>query len=236
VQLPPAKTAPAPAAKPAPRVAKPATAVAKPPPREVEPADPSGIDLGAELVAEDPALVRSPAKASEQEEEGGDFDLAAELSNHLEDTATQGRGTTAEAFDDVFRAFKKGIETHLGPEEIEAHYDLAIAYKEMGLLDDAVRELEIVVRGGRKLEGLTLMAACKIELERPEEAAHHARAALALPDLPREATTALLYELGVALAAAGQRAEALASLREVAAADREFRDVAERIKELERSG
>jgi tetratricopeptide (TPR) repeat protein len=230
-----------PAAKPAPTApAKPAgPPVAKPAPRTPEPAaEPTavdlddGVDLGAELVAEDPALVRTPAK----EEEGGDFDLAAELSEQLQEGGATTGSSTAEAFEDVFRAFKKGIEAHLGPEECEAHYDLAIAYKEMGLVEDAVRELEIVVRGGRRLEGLTLLAACKLELERPEEAIGHAREALALPGLPAEATTALRYELGVALAAAGQRAEALSTLEQVAAAERDFRDVADRIKELSRAG
>ncbi len=203
-----------------------------PPPAAPVPvaAAPPAIDLGAELLAEDPDLVRPPLP--EPEEEGGDFDLAAELSS--EELAKN--GTTADAFDQVFRAFKKGIEAQLGPDECDAHYDLAIAYREMGLYDDAARELDLVVRGGRALEGLTLLAQCKLELGLPEEAIAHVRTAQALPNLGVEAQLSLAYELGVALAASGQRDEALARLREIAVRDPAYRDVVDRVNELEKGG
>jgi tetratricopeptide (TPR) repeat protein len=222
--------APKPVAEP-PKVAPPppAPVIEIEPQPEPEPTTPA-IDLGAELLAEDPDLVRPPAP--EPEEEGGDFDLAAELSS--EEIAKH--ESTADAFDQVFRAFKKGIEAQIGPDECDAHYDLAIAYREMGLYDDAARELELVVKGGRALEGLTLLAQCKLELGLPEEAIAHVRKAQALPNLGAEAQLALSYELGVALAASGQRDEALAKLREIATVDPAYRDVVDRVNELEKGG
>ena len=48
------------------------------------------------------------------------------------------------------------------PEDVETHYDLGIAYKEMGLIDDAIGEFEVARQGcvGKKKEVdcLTMMA------------------------------------------------------------------------------
>ena len=43
---------------------------------------------------------------------------------------------------DIFNEFKKGLEKELSEEDYETHYNLGIAYKEMGLIDDAIREFQ----------------------------------------------------------------------------------------------
>lgn len=161
-----------------------------------------------------------------------DFDLAAMLDDEPEDDPPTGDRTAA-GFDAVFAAFKKGIQDQVGEEESETHYDLAIAYKEMGLLEDAVRELEIVQRAGaRQIETLSLMAACKLELGEPAEAASHLKEALSLAGEAGESAVSLRYDLGEALLAAGERSEALEAFKRVAAKQATFRDVADRIAEL----
>ena len=160
-----------------------------------------------------------------------DFDLAAELEH--EDGEQAAGDKSGSAFDKVFAAFKKGIQDQVGEDESETHYDLAIAYKEMGLLEDAVRELEIVQRSGaRPVETLSLMAACKLELEEPMEAAAHLKDALAIVGEANESAVSLRYDLGEALLAAGQRDLALEAFRKVAARQPVFREVADRIAEL----
>ncbi|UCF29993.1 MAG: tetratricopeptide repeat protein [bacterium] len=67
-------------------------------------------------------------------------------------------------FEEIFAQFKKGIEETLGEQEYETHYNLGIAYKDMGLVDDAIRELEISSRDPHLLhESLSLMAMCFME-------------------------------------------------------------------------
>lgn len=185
--------------------------------------EPAGRDLAAELAVELDADEESP----ESPEEGGDFDLAAALDDDADSSLSDGD------FASVFKAFKKGIEEQLGEDECDAHYDLAIAYREMGLLDDAIRELEIVRRGGRELESLSLMASCELELNRPSKAVEHLRNALKLPEARGESAVPLYYELGSALEAAGNERQALEHFKKVAKSDPEFRDVAERIRQLE---
>lgn len=159
-----------------------------------------------------------------------DFDLAAELEDGDRAGAGEKSGT---AFDEVFAAFKKGIQDQVGEEESETHYDLAIAYKEMGLLEDAIRELETVQRAGaRPAETLSLMAACRMELGEPAVAATHIADALTIVGESGESAVSLRYDLGEALLAAGRRAEALEAFKKVAGRQSAFRDVADRIAEL----
>jgi tetratricopeptide (TPR) repeat protein len=185
----------------------------------------------AEVVEEmTPSARPEPAKPAIAEDI---FDLAAEL----EDFEPSGEISQADrprfGFDEVFRDFKKGIQQQIGEEDVDAHYDLAIAYKEMGLLEDALRELAVVQRqGSRPVETLSLMATCKLELGRPQEAVTDLKGALQI-GTSRELQLSLRYELAEALIAAGKPAEALAQFKRVAADDPAHRDVQARISELQ---
>jgi tetratricopeptide (TPR) repeat protein len=165
----------------------------------------------------------------------GDFDLAAELSTELGDEVDEPSEKEAAGFQTIFEAFKKGIHETLGPEECDARYDLAIAYREMGLIEDAVEALDVAVRGGsRRVEALSLIATCKLELGRPEESVAHLEEALSIVGAEDEAAMSLHYERASALQAAGQSADALKAFRKVAAEDPSFREVEAQIAELEK--
>lgn len=53
-------------------------------------------------------------------------------------------------FDEVFQEFKKGVEAEINPRDYQTRYDLAIAYHEMGLEEDAFREMLSSLRGALK--------------------------------------------------------------------------------------
>jgi tetratricopeptide (TPR) repeat protein len=172
------------------------------------------------------------------------FDLAAELETAIVDDETQtamslsGLDDTSvgggPGFREVFGAFKRAIEEQLGEGESQAHYDLGIAYREMGLCDDAIREFELASRSeGRRVEALALLAACKIDTGQPREALKDLQQALRLAGQGSEAALALRYERGRALAACGEPDRALEEYRHVHRAAPDFRDVAERVAELE---
>ncbi len=178
----------------------------------------------------DLAAGRSDGIALDTRSPEDSFDLAAELEAGPENDVVDAVGG---GFEDVFRAFKREIQHQIGEDEAEAHYDLAIAYKEMGLLDDAVAELEIVRRAGRMpvQSFAVLLATCKLGLGRPLEAAVILEEALsgAVDD---ESAISLRYELGETLLAAGKPAEALDAFRKVASVDPSYRDVNVRIAKL----
>ena len=42
----------------------------------------------------------------------------------------------------MLRKFKQGVAENVDAEDYQSHYDLAIAFKEMGLLDEAIAEFQ----------------------------------------------------------------------------------------------
>ncbi len=198
---------------------------------EAEAVDDDAPGIEAEAIALDlDGDDDDPAGADDAD--GDVFDLAAELEEELEAGGETDPGQSGHGFDEVFSAFKKGIQEQLTSEDADAHYDLAIAYKEMDLLEDAIRELESVQQtGARLIETLSLMASCKLELGRPQEAVTDLKGALQLVS-DTDSEISLRYELGEALVAAGKPGAGLEAFRKVAAAEPDHRDVQERIAEL----
>ena len=137
--------------------------------------------------------------------------------------------------EDVFAQFKKGVEQTVRPEDSATHYDLGIAYREMGLLDDAVHEFETALRGGdgrREVDCLSMLGACRMAQGAPREAMAAFRRALASPHLTREAAKAIQFDLGDALEAAGERELALQCFRTVSQLDAGYRGVGGRLLAL----
>jgi tetratricopeptide (TPR) repeat protein len=119
----------------------------------------------------------------------------------------------------------------------ETHFNLGIAFREMGLLDEAIGELQKVCRAGQGLsaartqQAYIWLATCFVEKSVPEASFKwFLRALEAAPD--EESRTAVNYELASAYAAAGMKREALDHFMEVYGTNIDYRDVASRIREL----
>jgi tetratricopeptide (TPR) repeat protein len=122
-------------------------------------------------------------------------------------------------------------------EDPETHYSLGVAFREMGLLDEAIGELQKVcqtVEHGHPfsqiLQTYTWLAQCFLDKGIPEAALRWYERALALPALDGETRTALHYELACAYEAAGNKGAALHYFMEVYGSNIDYRDVGERIK------
>ena len=120
-------------------------------------------------------------------------------------------------------------------EDSDTHYDLGIAYKEMGLVDDAVNEFETALRGSnrkKEIDSLSMIAHCRMSQGRPGDAIEPLRRALRSDYLTRESAKAIHYELGAALEAMGEREQALWCFQKVARVDPAYRDTAARVAAL----
>jgi hypothetical protein len=164
-----------------------------------------------------PASSAAAAKASPFSEEAG-VDLA-EMFGELKQDLEAGAATTEE--------------------DPETHYNLGIAFREMGLLDEAIGELQktcqAVDRGHpfpQVMQTYTWLAQCFLDKSMPEAAIRWYQKALDTPAIDGETYTALHYELASAYEAAGDRAAALKHFMEVYGRNIDYRDVAERIKPL----
>jgi pilus assembly protein FimV len=147
---------------------------------------------------------------------------------------------SASALSDILSALQE--ETADGPEikeDPEIHYNLGIAFKEMGLLDEAIGELQKVChamdRGSnfsQPIQAYTWLAQCLVDKGAPEAAVRWYRQALQLPQLDDGSRCAIYYDLAMAYEAFGDTKSALANFMEVYGSNIDFRDVASRIKAL----
>ncbi len=124
-------------------------------------------------------------------------------------------------------------------EDPETHYNLGVAFREMGLLDEAIAELQKVCQAADRGQALpqimqtyTWLAQCFLDKGVPEAAIRWYEKALKLPSLDLDTQTALHYELGTSYEAAGNKVEALQHFMEVYGNNIDYRDVAERVKAL----
>jgi pilus assembly protein FimV len=126
-----------------------------------------------------------------------------------------------------------------GEEDPETHYNLGIAFKEMGLLDEAIGELQKVCRAvdrghrfSQPIQAYTWLAQCLVDKGAPEAAVRWYQKALQLPGMDDSSRLAVYYDLAAAYEASGDRKAALANFMEVYGSNIDFRDVAGRIKAL----
>jgi tetratricopeptide (TPR) repeat protein len=168
----------------------------------------------------------------------GTFDLAAELSAALDEgpgEAARAGGLADEGLRAVLGAFKRGVRGALGSGDHEAHYDLGIAYREMGLLDDAIAEFRSAMTSpARRIGCLHMLGLCALEQDRAEEAVDYLSHALASPDLAQEQELAIRFELGRAYERCGEVEKARAAWEKVASVDPTFCEVGELLATLER--
>jgi tetratricopeptide (TPR) repeat protein len=138
---------------------------------------------------------------------------------------------------DLFEEFRSELgESNTEDEDIETHYNLGIAYREMGLLEEAISEFQKVASSADKgpafryaMQCSTLLGLAFMEKGQPAIAAIWYERALKTPGLDPESILALRYDLGVAQELAGDRQAAFGSFSQVYAMNIDYRDVSERI-------
>jgi tetratricopeptide (TPR) repeat protein len=172
-------------------------------------------------------------------EEGKDaFDLAAELANELGEMEEAAPSEQAEvpsedfqySVEEVFADFKKGLEKVVKPEDVDTHYDLGIAYKEMGLIDDAIGEFKVAQQGAigkrKEVDCLSMMAALQMMKGDSTSAIDSYLSALANEHAGTpEVEKALRYELAGVYETAGSLGKALSQFMKVKTIDGNYREV-----------
>jgi len=211
-----------------------------PPPVAEEP-----IQFGSDFLEFTPTNPPPAAEAPPAAPPGGDgadgFDLASELGGLFgAQPAVAAEASAAAATDlgdaslaDIFREFQKGVDKQLGKEDYETRYNLGIAYKEMGLVDEAIAEFQLAAKDeARLLECASMLGMCFVEKGMPKLAVKWFEKGLSAPGRTDDEYKGIRYDLGDALEQSDAFDEGLAYFEEVYGQDAAFRDVAERIERL----
>jgi tetratricopeptide (TPR) repeat protein len=142
---------------------------------------------------------------------------------------------------DMFGEIRHELEEDVASaeEDPETHYNLGVAFREMGLLDEAIGELQKVCQSidhghpfAQVMQTYTWLAQCFLDKGVPEAAIRWYEKALKLPSLDEETRTALHYELASSYETAEDKNSALHHFMEVYGSNIDYRDVGERIRAL----
>jgi tetratricopeptide (TPR) repeat protein len=135
--------------------------------------------------------------------------------------------------DQVFAKFKAGVKAQVAENDSATHYDLGVAYKEMGLLPDAVGEFEIAGRDpSRECNCFAMIGLVYLEQGQLDSAAEAYVRALSAAQKTVEQEMNLYYDLGNVYEMKGKNQDALYYFQKIARRDPGYRDVTERIEHL----
>ncbi len=168
------------------------------------------------------------------------FDIAASLDaiEHLDTTRrmpTAGLEDTGRQVDveEVFAKFKEGVAQPATGDDTQSHYDLGVAYKEMGLIDDAIREFAAAADDPeRECVCHSMIGMILIERGKVSEAIDAFLQGLQSTMKAPEQEVALYYEIGAAHESLKRNKEALTYFQKAARRDSNYRDVQERVRRL----
>ncbi|MEP6620087.1 MAG: tetratricopeptide repeat protein [bacterium] len=140
-------------------------------------------------------------------------------------------------FQDMLKKFKQGISENVEEEDHQSHYDLGVAFKEMGLLDEAIAEFQKALRApANRVPTYEALGLCFIEKEQYPMAATILSRALHEPGVSEDKLVGVLYLSGRCAEERGQRAAAIDFYQRVFVVDIQFQDVGERLAAIEGAG
>jgi tetratricopeptide (TPR) repeat protein len=212
---------------------------------ELEQSDRVGSREPAEPVqaAPPPPRPKGPKLQLPAQEEG-EVNLAEMFMEDLEEKAEPEAAEPAkpdsadpaqQELESLFREFKKGIQAQFGDQDFETRYNLGIAYKEMGLLSEAIEEFKLASKGQDLfIDAINMIAVCYKEVGKYEEAAQQLLAALKDERCSGGHAIGLKYELAQLYELLDRKNEAFALFSEIYDRDKSFKDVAQKLKDLKK--
>lgn len=138
---------------------------------------------------------------------------------------------------DIFDEFKRGLEKEIEAEDSETHYNLGIAYKEMGLVDDSIKEFQVAQRDPQfQIQASTMLGLCYMEKALYSLAVEAFTTALMKTTPNDEGAWRLKYDLAEAYEKDGKLNEAIRLYTEVYGWNANYREISAKItltKQLE---
>jgi tetratricopeptide (TPR) repeat protein len=134
-----------------------------------------------------------------------------------------------QSVDELFNAFREGVEQQVKGDDYDTHYNLGIAYKEMMLLEPAMEEFKkAMLDPERTLECCSMLSICELAQGHLDQASAWLRQGIDAPGFPPEDAIGLRYDLGDILLQLGRLEEAREQFQLVREIDPEYREVAQK--------
>ncbi|MBX3202266.1 MAG: tetratricopeptide repeat protein [Labilithrix sp.] len=138
--------------------------------------------------------------------------------------------------EEVFAKFKEGVAKQISVEDSDSHYNLGIAYKEMLLLDDAIREFDVAARDPKhECVCRSMIGMIQIERGNVNEAIEAFLQGLNASIKDPSQETVLCFEIGAAYEAKKMTKDALSYYQKAMRRDPNYRDVQERVRRLSKA-
>ena len=185
-------------------------------------------------VASDPPDMELEYEELQYGDEGFDFaeKLAEELAEVAE-IAPMDEGSEMIDVETVFEQFKAGVAAQVSDDDSDTHFDLGIAYKEMGLLPDARREFQVAMSDPRRrCLCWTMIGLIYLEEGQPRDAIEAFQSGLESPEKTPFEAVGLHYELGMACEQSGLSDQARLHYDYVFQREPQFREVGARLQRL----
>ena len=131
--------------------------------------------------------------------------------------------------------FQRGVEALIS-DDAQSNYDLGMAYREMGLLDQALECFRIAARSPAFVQRCSeMIGRSLLDQGLFDDAIAEFTSALTIPGLDPASAANVRFQLGLAQEAAGRPHEALSEFEQVYAQQVNYPDVAQKIKALRRA-
>jgi tetratricopeptide (TPR) repeat protein len=160
-------------------------------------------------------------------------DEEEEASTRFRIRETPPTGDEDQDFAELLRRFKEKVAEHVPAEDAAAHYDLGLAFKEMGLIDEAISEFQVALRSGHmQLKVYEELGHCFLHNEQFKIAEKVLLQALQVERDNELELLGIYYQLGRAYEALGRLDQARDAYERVLGMDLRFHDTAERLARL----
>ena len=147
------------------------------------------------------------------------------IAHWLKELDKQRTSTIEKNMMEIFEEFKKGVDEKIGQEDYDTRYNLGIAYKEMGLLEEAIHEFLISAKHPSKFfDSAGLLGMCFREKGMFGEAINWFEKALDTPDRSAQEYLAIKYEMVITLKLKEDFRLALRITAEILKQDPNYRD------------
>jgi len=193
-------------------------------------------EASRELAASDGVARREEREAAEELRPDGYVDLGEAVRRRLAEAGAVAGPEEEPAghdFDGMLVGFRAKVSETSGEADPAAHVELGVALRQMGLLEDAIREFQAAARAPEPpLRAFELLGEAFIEKGLHSVAVRVLSRALRLPGHGESDRLGVLYQLGIAHEEVGDAGQARECFERVYSVDIDFRDVAERLRSL----